>query len=121
MSTSTAESKGPSAVRVRILDQAVVVDLSDGRTVAAPLAWYPRLLHGSVRERRNWRLIEGGEGIHWPDLDEDVNVEGLLAGRRSAESRASLKRWLAGRRRVRIRRSTRTSVRSHGARRRARG
>ncbi len=73
------------------------VDLSDGRTIAAPIAWYPRLAHGTPRERGNWWLIGGGEGIHWPDLDEDISVDGLLAGRRSGESRASLQQWLAGR------------------------
>lgn len=62
-----------------------------------PLAWYPRLLHAGLEERRNARLIGGGEGIHWDDLDEDISVEGLLAGRRSGESQASLKRWLAAR------------------------
>lgn len=88
----------PAAVRVRVIGDAVVVDLSDGRTVTAPLAWYPRLQHGTARERRNWRLIGGGEGVCWPDLDEDLSVEGMLAGRPSAESQASLKKWLEGRR-----------------------
>jgi len=74
-----------------------VVDLNDGRTLSAPLAWYPRLLHATARERRKWRLVGGGEGIHWPDLDEDVSVKGLLAGRPSVESQASFKRWLARR------------------------
>jgi hypothetical protein len=97
MRTSTAEARVAPAVRARILNDAVIVDLRDGRTVTAPLNWYPRLLHGTVRERRNWRLIGGGVGIHWPDLDEDLSVEGILAGRPSAESHASLKRWLADR------------------------
>jgi hypothetical protein len=98
MRTSRAEALSPSAVRARIIEDAVVIDLSDGRTLTAPLAWYPRLLHGTARERRRWRLIGGGEGVHWPDLDEDLSVEGLLAGRPSAESQASFKRWLEGRR-----------------------
>lgn len=72
----------------------LTVELSDGRTIAVPLAWYPRLVHASVRERGNWRLIGGGQGIHWPDLDEDVSVEGLLAGRPSGESQESFSRWL---------------------------
>ena len=97
MRTSTAEARAPSAIRARIVNEAVSIDLRDGRTVTVPLAWYPRLLHGNVRERRNWRLIGGGVGIHWPDLDEDVSVECLLAGRPSAESQASLKKWLASR------------------------
>jgi hypothetical protein len=74
------------------------VDLVDGRTVAVPVAWYPRLAHGSASERANWRLIGRGEGIHWPDLDEDISVDSLLAGRASGESQASLQRWLEGRR-----------------------
>jgi hypothetical protein len=69
----------------------------DGRTLTVPLAWYPRLAHGRPEERANWRLIGRGEGIHWPDLDEDISVDGLLAGRRSGESQASLARWLAER------------------------
>ena len=97
MGTSTSEARVPSAIRARILNSAVVVDLRDGRTVTAPLRWYPRLLHGTARERRNWRLIGGGVGIHWPDLDEDLSVEGILAGRPSAESQASLKKWLSDR------------------------
>ncbi len=123
MRTSRAETPAPSAVRVRIVDDAVVLDLSDGRTVTAPLAWYPRLLHGTPRERRNWRLIGGGEGIHWPDLDEDLSVEGLLAGRPSAESQASFKRWLEGRRPQANQRMqpARTTSRGRRVRRRARG
>lgn len=85
------------AQRVRLTEDALVVDLVDGRTVTVPLAWYPRLSHGSPAERAHWRLIGEGEGIHWPDLDEDISVEGLLAGRRSGESQASLRRWLEGR------------------------
>lgn len=98
MSTSTAERAAPRAVRATIAKDELTVDLSDGRTVIAPLAWYPRLLHGTGGERRRWRLIGGGEGIHWPALDEDVSVKGLLAGRPSGESQRSLKRWLEARR-----------------------
>jgi hypothetical protein len=75
----------------------LTLELSDGRTLAVPVVWYPRLLHGTPAERGRWRLIGRGEGVHWPDLDEDVSVEGLLAGRPSAESQRSLARWLAGR------------------------
>ncbi len=71
--------------------------LDDGRTLSVPLAWYPRLLHGTEAERMRYELIGDGEGIHWPDLDEDISIEGLLAGRRSAETDASLARWLAKR------------------------
>ena len=98
MSTSTAERTAPRAVRATISKDELAVDLSDGRTVIAPLAWYPRLLHGTDVERTRWKLIGGGEGIHWPALDEDVSVEGLLDGRPSGESQESLKRWLSARR-----------------------
>lgn len=74
------------------------VDLSDGRTIIAPLGWFPRLLHGTISERNDWRLIGKGEGIHWETLDEDISVEGLLAGRPSGESQESFERWLSGRR-----------------------
>ena len=88
-------SAGPwsSAVDVKVTDDELIVQLEDGRTLAAPLVWYPRLLHGSKRERARWRFIGRGVGIHWPALDEDISVEGLLAGRRSGESQKSLKRW----------------------------
>jgi hypothetical protein len=82
------------AVDVDVTEDELSVDLEDGRTLSVPLAWYPRLLHGTKRERARWRLIGRGVGIHWPDLDEDISVEGLLAGRRSGESQASLQRWL---------------------------
>jgi hypothetical protein len=75
----------------------LVVDLADGRTVSVPLAWYPRLLQGSADERANHRFIGEGEGIHWPDLDEDVSVENILAGQASGESSKSFARWLEGR------------------------
>ena len=94
MNTSRGERNGPRAVRVKITKDAVAVDLVDGRTVIAPLGWYPRLLHGTTRERNHWRLIGRGDGVHWPDLDEDVSVEGLLDGRPSGESQRSFKRWL---------------------------
>lgn len=84
----------PAAQNVSTTDDALTVELSDGRSISAPLAWYPRLFHGTLEERANWRIIGQGDGIHWPGLDEDVSVENLLAGRPSAESRKSLKRWL---------------------------
>jgi hypothetical protein len=56
------------------------VCLKDGRTITVPLAWYPKLLHASKAERRNWKVSGGGYGIHWPDLDEDLSTEGLLRG-----------------------------------------
>jgi hypothetical protein len=78
-------------------DEALTVDLADGRTITVPLAWFPRLAHGTAAERSNWRLIGDGVGIHWPDLDEDISVEILLAGRRSGETQESFRRWLHAR------------------------
>ena len=75
-------------------DDSMTVHLDDGRALSVPLAWYPRLLNGTRPEREKYELIGDGEGIHWPDLDEDISVEGLLAGRRSAESDTSLAKWL---------------------------
>jgi len=72
----------------------LTVDLVDGRTLSAPLAWYPRLAHGTSQELSNWRLIGDGEGIHWPDLDEDVSVQNLLDGKRTGECQRSFARWL---------------------------
>jgi hypothetical protein len=85
------------AVNVDVSEDGLTVELSDGRTIIVPLAWYPRLLHATACERRSWRLIGGGAGIDWPELDEDISVENLLAGRASGESKASFNRWLAGR------------------------
>ncbi len=83
-----------SAQGVNVTDDSLIVDLSDGRTVSVPLAWFPRLLSGTPEERNKWRLIGDGEGIHWPDLDEDISVENLLLGKPSGESQKSFKRWL---------------------------
>jgi hypothetical protein len=83
-----------SVQNVTVTDDALSVDLSDGRTVSVPLAWFPRLLHGTPKERKNWRLIGDGEGIHWPDLDEDISVENLIFGKPSGESQKSFKKWL---------------------------
>jgi hypothetical protein len=88
----------PEATRVEVSDVSLTVELVDGRSVSVPLLWYPRLVDATLAERGNWRLIGRGEGIHWPDLDEDISVAGLLAGRRSGESQHSLNRWLDGRR-----------------------
>jgi hypothetical protein len=85
------------ATSVRVSDDALVVDLSDGRTVLAPLAWYPRLLHGTATERNDHQLIGEGLGIHWPQLDADISVEGILAGRKSYERKESFDQWLASR------------------------
>ncbi len=82
------------ATSVMTTDDTLTVELADGRTISVPLAWYPRLLHGSVEERNHWRLIGQGEGFHWSDLDEDISVRNLLDGHPSAESQRSLKQWL---------------------------
>src|SRR5947209_17184529 len=87
----------PAATSVVVTDDVLTVDLSDGRTISVPLAWYPRLGHGTAKERATWRLIGCGEGIHWPQLDEDISVEGLIAGRSSGESHASVARWITTR------------------------
>ena len=92
LATETAEAR-----HVRVTDDSLVVELRDGRTVSVPVKWYPRLAAGRPAERRKWQLIGPGTGIHWPDLDEDISVEGLLLGLRSSESAASLKRWRASR------------------------
>ena len=97
MSTSPIEAGAAVAQHVTVTEDAVVVDLVDGRTVAVPLSWYPRLAHGTAVERAKWRLIGRGEGIHWPDLDEDISVASLLAGRPSGETQSSLRRWLESR------------------------
>ena len=97
MSTLPSEVRGVLAQRVTVTDDTLVVDLVDGRTVSVPLSWYPRLAHGTPAERANWRLIGRGEGIHWPELDEDINVSGLLAGRPSGETQTSLRTWLDSR------------------------
>lgn len=97
MSTSTIEIQEARAQRVEVREDSLAVDLVDGRTIIAPLAWYPRLWHGNKQERANFEIIGDGAYIHWPDLDEDLTVAGILAGRRSGESPASLKKWLATR------------------------
>ena len=102
MSTSALEIGNVKVQDVLLSEDALTVDLSDGRTLSAPLVWYPRLLHGALQERRNWRLIGDGEGIHWPDLDEDVSVENLIFGRPSGESQRSFQRWLESREKERL-------------------
>jgi hypothetical protein len=95
MGILAVEIEIPYAVDVHTTADTLTVDLSDGRTISVPLGWYPRLKHASHGERSNWRLI--GKGIHWEDIDEDISVKGLLAGKRSGESQASFKKWLQSR------------------------
>lgn len=79
---------------VTITEDTLSVDLEDGRTVSVPIGWYPRLAHGTTGELAHFEISGGGYGIHWPDLDEDIAVEGLLLGKQSTESAGSFKRWL---------------------------
>jgi hypothetical protein len=77
--STLAVKPSPLAVEVSFTDAALKVVLADGREVSAPLAWFPRLLNATVEQRSNWRLIGRGVGIHWPEIDEDISVEGLLS------------------------------------------
>src|SRR3954469_400954 len=97
MSISPIERNAPRARRVTVSDRALSVELEDGRSLIVPLDWFPRLAHATDHERANWRLIGHGEGIHWPELDEDIEVEALLAGHRSTESKNSVEKWLRSR------------------------
>ena len=94
MIISMIEAKIPEAEEVTVTEDTLTVELSDARAISVPLAWYPRLMHATREERDNWELIGDGQGIRWPDLDEDLSVEGLIAGRPSGESQRSFKRWL---------------------------
>jgi hypothetical protein len=83
-----------AATGVTITEGTLTIELVDGRVLSVPLVWYPRLTHATAEERNHWRFIGRGEGIHWPDLDEDISVANLLAGKPSGESQRSLRRWL---------------------------
>jgi hypothetical protein len=91
MSTLIADVRAQAVI---IDEDSLTVDLYDGRSICVPLAWYPRLVHGTVVERSNWRWIGDREGIHWPDLDEDISVQNLVLGQPSSESLESFRRWL---------------------------
>lgn len=97
MNISAVEIEIPQAQSVRVTTDTLHVDLSDGRTISVPVAWYPRLAHATLEERKEWRVISRGRGIHWESIDEDISVEGLLAGRPSGESQSSFKHWLNSR------------------------
>ena len=94
MHVSTTEVSVPEAMTIAVTEDTLAVELSDGRTISVLLAWYPRLMYAMPQERGNWELIGDGQGIHWPGLDEDISIEGLLAGRKSGESCRSLQQWL---------------------------
>ena len=114
MTISGIEIAIPPAESVRVTTDTLSVELADGRTISVPLAWFPRLSHATRQERNRWRLIGRGRGIHWDDLDEDVSVENLIAGRPSGESQRSFKKWLASRRPTKTRRSNSNRNRRRG-------
>lgn len=87
----------PTLQKVTVTDDTLSVDLSDGRTISVPLAWYPRLLHGSIEERNDYRFVASGSGIHWNQLDEDISIKNLIFGQPSGESQKSFQRWLDSR------------------------
>src|SRR6266853_5730865 len=97
MSTSGVDVREAVAQNVVVSEDALIVDLADGRTITVPIAWFPRLAYGTDTEHSNWRLIGNGEGVCWPDLDEDISVESLLAGRGSKETADSLPTWMQNR------------------------
>ena len=97
MSSLAVETQEARARSATVTEEAITVDLVDGRTIIVPLVWFPRLWHGTPRERKHFEIFGDGAYIHWPDLDEDLTVAGLLAGRQSGESPQSLKKWLQSR------------------------
>ena len=97
MSSLAVELESPRAQHVAVSEESLTVDLVDGRTIIVPLVWYPRLWHGTPEERSRYELFGDGAYVHWPDLDEDLTVSGLLAGRPSGERPQSLKKWLEAR------------------------
>jgi len=88
MSSFAVEEQLALASGVDVSDDELIVTLVDGRRISAPLIWFPRLFDASPSERANWRLIGDGIGVHWPDVDEDISVSGLLKGLPSVEFRA---------------------------------
>lgn len=95
--TTLALETEPTATNVTVTDDDLMVDLADGRRIIVPLAWYPRLMYATPAERQNWQLLGDGYAVEFPDLDEHIGIEGLLAGRQSGESQKSLEKWLNAR------------------------
>lgn len=95
MPISTVKIEVPGATAIIVTEDTLTAELSDGRSISVPLVWYPRLVYATMTERNNWQLRPDGQHIHWPDLDEDISVEGMLAGWPSQESPQSLRQWLA--------------------------
>lgn len=106
MNTLAIEPTTPTAESVSVTNDTLTVELSDGRGLSVPLDWFPRLVHATQAERKRWRLIGRGRGIHWNLLDEDISIDGLLAGKPSGESQASFQKWLANRQHTRSKRTT---------------
>lgn len=100
MESLAIEAREDRVMTVRVEEDRLALDLEDGRTIYAPLAWHPRLAYATQRERLHFKIIGEGRYIHWPDLDEVLSVSSIMAGRRSAESTDALKKWLASRPRV---------------------
>jgi len=96
------ETSEIKAQNLTVTRDALIVELQDGRTISVPIAWYPRLQYGTPTERKNWRWIGQGEGIHWSDLDEDISLENIIAGKQSGESQRSFKLWLEKRKNKRV-------------------
>ncbi len=94
MNSLAIEVEIPKVENLIVTDETLSVELSDGRTISVPLAWYPRLLNATEKEKKKWKLIGRGVGIHWKDIDEDISIKALLLGRASGESQQSLKKWL---------------------------
>ena len=97
MAISTTSFEVPGATQLQLDDDTLYAELSDGRRIAVPLAWYSRLLHATPEERGKWEIIAGGQHLHWPDLDEDISVGMLRTGQKSGESQTSFKRWTEAR------------------------
>lgn len=94
MTTLAVELNLPYAESVTVTEDTLNVDLSDGRTISVPLTWFPRLVYSTPEQRENWRLTGRGLGIHWENVDEDISIEGLIAGKPSGESQSSFRKWL---------------------------
>jgi hypothetical protein len=94
MSTSVIDVANAGVRTIAVNDESLTAKLADGRTISVPLGWYPRLLRATPDERDHWRLVGDGEGVHWPDLDEDISAENIVLGQPSGESQRSLQRWL---------------------------
>ncbi len=98
MNTLAVNIELPNIHCVNTTEDTLTVELDDGRTLSVPIAWYPRLQHATPEEKENWRLIGGGQGIHWESIDEDISIQGIIAGKPSSESQSSFKKWLESRR-----------------------